>query len=631
MDLQSVADGYLKITANAKGTSLAGEESRHIFSSVAGASRALGLSADETNGILRALGQMMSKGTVQSEELKSQVGEHLPGAFQIAARAMGVSTAELSKMLEGGKVIADDFLPKFAAELEKTFPPGEKAMAGMTAETERLKTAMFELKTTVMDNGGDSMFTGAIRGMRTLVEEAETFIKTLGKADAKFLGVLMPGVMYGAGMLSGSLDENRKLPALNRTDRQLANNYSNFSENAFSSFTDRTFTTDFTGRMRSPSEYTEDFGSSLNRNPAYEDPKKKAKHGTKAHPKDLLKEQILSYRKDMERINTILMFESGAMEDSGDFGAAAFDLNGGLTVGDRYTPTAPMATRHLGGRTNYSLLGGADFGIKGALDPEKDYDAALKDRYASSAYAAADEKRRQDSLEAERGFLAQRAALSGDSSAQELLKIDREREALERSWAMNTDSMETYEARMLQITSYYEAQKTRVKQTESQKQMQLTSGAFGNMATIADAFYQLSGKKSKEAFKVYQVTKSIETGVTTHSAAMKAYDAMAGIPIVGPELGVLAAAAAYAAGTAAIAGIWSGDVGGSVGGSSSSTSSASGAAVTQPISNTTTQQAPTITINLNGTTLADPQALIRWTEDYLTPTLRDLKTRGVTP
>jgi len=181
LDLLSTADSYMKLAAAARGTALEGNKTQQIFSSVAGASRALGLSAEQTNGALMAISQMMSKGSVMAEELRGQLGERLPGAFQIAARAMGVSTAELGKMLEAGSVISDEFLPKFAAELQKTFPPGEKAMSGMTAETMRLKTAWFDLKTTVMENGGDSMFTGTIRGIKTLIKEFEYFITNTRK------------------------------------------------------------------------------------------------------------------------------------------------------------------------------------------------------------------------------------------------------------------------------------------------------------------------------------------------------------------------------------------------------------------------------------------------------------------
>ena len=210
LDLLSTADSYMKLAAAARGTALEGNKTQQIFSSVAGASRALGLSAEQTNGALMAISQMMSKGSVMAEELRGQLGERLPGAFQIAARAMGVSTAELGKMLEAGAVISDEFLPKFAAELQKTFPPGEKAMSGMTAETMRLKTAWFDLKTEVMENGGDSMFTGTIRAMKTLTEVATNWVRASDGIIAKIAPLVSPSGAFATAWGSGALKDAKK-------------------------------------------------------------------------------------------------------------------------------------------------------------------------------------------------------------------------------------------------------------------------------------------------------------------------------------------------------------------------------------------------------------------------------------
>ena len=210
LDLLSTADSYMKLAAAARGTALEGDKTRQIFSAVAGASRSLGLSAEQTNGALMAISQMMSKGSVMAEELRGQLGERLPGAFQIAARAMGVSTSELGKMLEAGSVISDEFLPKFAAELQKTFPPGEKAMSGMTAETMRLKTAWFDLKTTVMENGGDSMFTGTIRAMKTLTEVATNWVRASDGIIAKIAPLVSPSGAFATAWGSGALKDAKK-------------------------------------------------------------------------------------------------------------------------------------------------------------------------------------------------------------------------------------------------------------------------------------------------------------------------------------------------------------------------------------------------------------------------------------
>lgn len=154
LSLDQVAKDYVGLAAASRGTSLEGERTRDIFTAIAEASTVLHLSADETSGALTAVQQMISKGTVQAEELRGQLGERLPGAFQIAARAMGVSTSELSKMLEQGEVISTEFLPKFADQLRREFAGSvEEAAAAAQAALGRSSTAWTDFVRTVVDSG----------------------------------------------------------------------------------------------------------------------------------------------------------------------------------------------------------------------------------------------------------------------------------------------------------------------------------------------------------------------------------------------------------------------------------------------------------------------------------------------
>lgn len=145
--LNVTSNGYVKLSASAVGTRLEGQKTRDIFEAVISATTVMGLKGQETEGVLLAISQMMSKGTVNAEELRGQLGERLPGAFQVAARAMGVSTAELGKMLQQGEVMAEDFLPKFAAELKKTLgDTPEEAARGGRAAVNQLSTTWEEFK-----------------------------------------------------------------------------------------------------------------------------------------------------------------------------------------------------------------------------------------------------------------------------------------------------------------------------------------------------------------------------------------------------------------------------------------------------------------------------------------------------
>lgn len=116
-DLITLTGNFAKFHSAASYAGMSLMEQQHIYESLTRASAYFNLTADETNGVMLAVQQMISKGKVSSEELRRQLGERLPGAMNLAAKAMGVSTAELDNMIRRGDVLAKDLLPKLADEL----------------------------------------------------------------------------------------------------------------------------------------------------------------------------------------------------------------------------------------------------------------------------------------------------------------------------------------------------------------------------------------------------------------------------------------------------------------------------------------------------------------------------------
>lgn len=196
LSLEDQAKSYTKLAAAAKGTSLEGQATRDIFSAVSEASTALQLSADEAAGALYAISQMISKGKVSSEELRQQLGERLPGAFNLAAKAMGVSTAQLDEMLKKGEVYAADFLPKFAAAMREHYSGAiEKAAQSTGANLNRMKTAIFEFKAALGDAFGSST-QDSVKAVETAMArfreevskpEAQEAIRKLSEEFAEFI------------------------------------------------------------------------------------------------------------------------------------------------------------------------------------------------------------------------------------------------------------------------------------------------------------------------------------------------------------------------------------------------------------------------------------------------------------
>jgi len=117
--IEDATTNFTKLYASAQGSGIAFNDLSELFINLSAANKAFAGDAEDLNGILRAFTQIISKGTVQSEELKGQVGERLPGAFALAAQSLGMTTAQLQKALENGEVKSKEFVEKFGRYMRK--------------------------------------------------------------------------------------------------------------------------------------------------------------------------------------------------------------------------------------------------------------------------------------------------------------------------------------------------------------------------------------------------------------------------------------------------------------------------------------------------------------------------------
>jgi len=97
------------------------EEVNKSFKDFAEVGTILHLPEEKLNSLFLALDQMYAKGTVQSEEIKKQLGNVLPGAVEIGAKAMGKSPAAFLEAMKKNEITAKEFVPKFAALYRQIF------------------------------------------------------------------------------------------------------------------------------------------------------------------------------------------------------------------------------------------------------------------------------------------------------------------------------------------------------------------------------------------------------------------------------------------------------------------------------------------------------------------------------
>lgn len=180
VDQIETLSSFAKFSAGAGDMNVNQKES--LFSNVIGTSRLMGLSTDEINGILKAFEQMASKGKIQAEELRGQLGDRMAGAFQLFARSLGMTTEELDKAMKDGKVLSKDVLPKVSAEMGRMIDKAggwEKIINSTQTQLGRLSNSW--------NNNLALMFDGSQEGLTDFTRSLTNLLNSLG-GQSKNLG-----------------------------------------------------------------------------------------------------------------------------------------------------------------------------------------------------------------------------------------------------------------------------------------------------------------------------------------------------------------------------------------------------------------------------------------------------------
>ena len=144
--LDKATQQFTRLAAAGTANGLSVDQLRTVYRGLAAANKALGGDSERLQGILQATTQVFSKGKVQAEELRGQIGERLPGAFALFAQSVGKTPAQLDKALELGEVSIQDFV-RFAGDLLTKYEADAKKIADSPAEAgARLERALNNMK-----------------------------------------------------------------------------------------------------------------------------------------------------------------------------------------------------------------------------------------------------------------------------------------------------------------------------------------------------------------------------------------------------------------------------------------------------------------------------------------------------
>lgn len=183
-DLRVGSKGFSQLNLAAQQAGMSSEDAKEMFLAASEASIAFGLSAEDQSGVIRAMVQMLSKGTVMAEELRGQMGDRMPIAINTMAKAMGVSTQQLSKMMEQGQLISKDVLPKFSKELRNAARSGNALQAGQNtigAALGRMKLAWLEFVEAFSESGGKGGIVSILDSISDMLKKLIPIAKVLGQ------------------------------------------------------------------------------------------------------------------------------------------------------------------------------------------------------------------------------------------------------------------------------------------------------------------------------------------------------------------------------------------------------------------------------------------------------------------
>lgn len=218
VNFEAAASQYTKFNIVAR-NKLSSEQRKEMFEGMSEYATVLQVDPEQYKRAFTAINQMMSKGTVQSEELKGQLSEALFGSTELLAKAMGVTEKELFKQMEAGKVMAAEVLPKLAKEYRKAAMGNgafDAASKKTRAELNRFMTQLSLFKNEIFEGGFGEGLSGFFKMTSTLLKDIKPLANFIGKVlKWAFLGLaqalnIVAAPLRLASNLFSLLDDNAK-------------------------------------------------------------------------------------------------------------------------------------------------------------------------------------------------------------------------------------------------------------------------------------------------------------------------------------------------------------------------------------------------------------------------------------
>lgn len=187
-----VAPKFANMAIAGKSVGLTGKQIRDTFTDVATSVAAGNLSIEDSEGVFRAIVQIMGKARVQAEELRGQLGDRLPGAVAEFAKANNIALSELDDLLKKGQV----GIPQLMKFIESYANRFDGQMGSITerldAYINRARNSYNDWLRTLIAGENQTRLKAAFKAVEDFFkgDEGVKFAQDLGKAFAVVVEIL---------------------------------------------------------------------------------------------------------------------------------------------------------------------------------------------------------------------------------------------------------------------------------------------------------------------------------------------------------------------------------------------------------------------------------------------------------
>jgi len=226
LELKSTTSQFVKFYADAKGK-LSEVQIKEVFEGIGKAASIMGLSVEKQESAFIAFQQMLSKGTVQAQELRQQLGDALPGSIKVATAAYQRLHPELKvteklfyKHMEQGKVISSEMIPEMVKGYQELYGIEMVTKVNtLSAAQNRLSNSWTNMVKHMTENGGSDFFQFLMNGWGNALNAIDRYITSWNTLQKESFG---KGITEGVTMFKGAIGEAKGEEANKRAlDKQI--------------------------------------------------------------------------------------------------------------------------------------------------------------------------------------------------------------------------------------------------------------------------------------------------------------------------------------------------------------------------------------------------------------------------